>query len=197
MTAQTFLAESFRRAFLALLPMGRVWSREPDDIPSLLALALGQIYERQSARSLNLLTDAFPASTTELLEEWQESVGLPDPCAGDNPTLAQQRSQIVARLTDSGGSSRQYFISFAAALGYTITIDEFTPSRFGRKFGGKFGGDDWASAWQVNMPTFTITNLKFGDLFGKSFASWGDTVLQCELERIKPAHTVLIFNYQS
>ncbi|AQS84014.1 phage tail protein [Acetobacter aceti] len=197
MTVQVFLAESFAKALSSLLPGGRIWSREPDDTPSLLALALGQVYERHSARSLNLLTDAFPASTTELLDEWQQSVGLPDPCAGDNPTLAQQRSQIVARLTDNGGSSKQYFISLAAALGYTISIDEFAPSRFGRKFGGKFGDDDWACAWRVNMPTFTVTNLKFGDLFGKSFASWGDTVLQCELERIKPAHTVLIFNYES
>ena len=100
-------------------------------------------------------------------------------------------------MTDSGGSSVAYYTAFAARLGYEITITEFAPSRFGKKFGSAFGGNDWAYAWQVNMPQFTISHLKFGDLFGKTFAAWGDAVLQCELNRIKPAHTILMFNYES
>ncbi|MBV1835665.1 YmfQ family protein [Acetobacter estunensis] len=197
MSLPSFSADAFRRALLTLLPRGRVWSREPDGIPSQIASVWAPTYERQSDRAANLLVDAFPATTTELLTEWQETLGLPDPCAGDNPTLAQQRLQIVSRLTNTGGCSIPYFVAFAASLGYAITITEFTPSRFGNKFGMTFGGDDLAYTWQVNVPNFSITRLTFGDQFGKPFASWGDTVLQCELTRVKPAHTVLLFNYES
>nr|WP_194299968.1 putative phage tail protein [Acetobacter musti] len=193
----SFSVADFKKALLSLLPRGRIWSREPDGLPAQLMEVWAPTYVRQSARAANLIVDAFPATTTELLTEWQETLGLPDPCAGDNPTLAQQRSQIVSRLTDTGGCSEPYFISLAAALGYTITITQFTRSRFGRTFGTTFGGDAWSYAWQVNMPEFTISHLTFGDQFGKAFASWGDTVLQCEFERLKPAHTVLIFNYES
>lgn len=193
----TYSRDDFLSAYLQLLPNGAVWPKETSSVQAQVLRPLMATWEALAASDAALLVDSFPATTTELLTEWQESLGLPDPCAGDNPTLAQQRSQVVSRLTDSGGCSVPYFINYAATLGYTITITEFLPSRFGKKFGSTFGGEDWAYAWQVNVPEFVITKLKFDDQFGKVFASWGNTVLQCELERIKPAHTVLMFNYES
>ncbi|GBR00563.1 YmfQ family protein [Acetobacter oeni] len=189
--------DDFLSAYQQLLPTGAVWPKGTDTIMSESLRPLMATWEALASADYALLIDTFPATTTELLTEWQESLGLPDPCAGDNPTLAQQRAQIVSRLTDTGGCSVSYFISFAAALGYTITITQFAPSRFGRTFGNTFGGDAWSYAWQVNMPEFTISDLTFGDQFGSAFAAWGDTVLQCELARIKPAHTALMFNYES
>jgi uncharacterized protein YmfQ (DUF2313 family) len=58
-----------------------------------------------------------------------------------------------------------------------------------------FGGNDWAFAWQVNAPTFTVSRLQFGGAFGSPFASWGNNVLQCELQRYTPAHTMLLFEF--
>jgi uncharacterized protein YmfQ (DUF2313 family) len=43
-------------------------------------------FERLTARANNLLIDAFPGSTYELLPEWEATLGLPDPCAGEAPT---------------------------------------------------------------------------------------------------------------
>jgi hypothetical protein len=95
---------------------------------------------------------------------------------------------VVARLTASGGQSIAYFKAVALALGYDITITQYSPSHFGRPFGLPFGGTAWAFAWQVNAPMFTINRLEFGGSFGTPFASWGNNVLQCELLRIAPAH---------
>ncbi|GBQ92059.1 bacteriophage tail protein [Acetobacter nitrogenifigens DSM 23921 = NBRC 105050] len=197
MSAPVFTVDQFRKALLALLPRGRIWSRDSDGLQSLLVACWAASFQRSAARASNLLTDAFPTTTEELLTEWEDSLGLPDPCAGTNPTVTTRRAQVVARLTDTGGSSIAYYVAFAATLGYTISITEFAPSRFGRKFGTPFGGDAWAYAWQVNVPQITRTYLKFGDQFGAAFSSWDSTVLFCELKRIKPANTVLIFNYTS
>lgn len=195
MAAPVFSASDFRSALLRLLPRGAIWSREVGGLPYQLSDVWAQTFARNSQRAINLLVDCFPSTTTELLQEWQETLGLPDPCAGDNPTLEQQRSQVVSRLTDAGGSSLQYYISYAATLGYDITITEFSSSRFGKKFGTSFGGNAWNYVWQVNALAFTINRLKFGDVFGKRFSDWGNTVLQCELNRLKPSHTILVFNY--
>ena len=36
--------------------------------------ALAQVYVRQTARSRNLVVDAFPATTVELLPEWENTL---------------------------------------------------------------------------------------------------------------------------
>jgi uncharacterized protein YmfQ (DUF2313 family) len=154
-------------------------------------------YERQAGRAADLLTDIFPPDSVALLPEWEAALGLPDPCAGPNPTIEQRQQQVVARFAGGGGQSIAYFTQFAAALGYPITITEFAPARFGATtFGQPFCGPQWANVWQVNQPTFVIQNAEFGHAeFGDPFRSWGSTIVQCELQRLAPAHTLVIFSY--
>ena len=197
MALPSFSTADFRAALLRLLPTGRIWSREPGSMPYQLATVWAPTFQRNSARAANLITDAFPSTTVELLTEWEATLGLPDPCAGDGATIELRRAQVVARLTDSGGASKAYFIAFARTLGYDITITEFAPRRFGIRFGTPFGGDDWAYAWQVSIPSFSLTPRRFGDVFGEPYATWGATVIQCEFEARKPAHTILLFDYGS
>ena len=189
-----YSAQDFARALLALLPSGRVWPKDLESTQGLFMQALAQVYVRQTARSRNLVVDAFPATTVELLPEWENT---PDPCAGPSPTLGQRIAQVVARLTDSGGQSVAYFVELARRLGYDITVTQYAPSRFGRRFGSLFGGEAWAHAWRVNAPQFTRRGITFGrSAFGEPFSTWGNTVLLCELQAAAPAHTILNFSYQ-
>lgn len=189
----------FLSAFLKLLPRGRPWATASDaTMPQALA-TLMPTYSRLAARDANLLVDAFPATTDELLPEWQYSLGLPDPCAGPSPGLQQSRAQVVARLAVGGGQSIPYFITFAANLGYAITITPFTPFRAGvGRAGGAIMGDDWAYAWQVNAPNITVTYFRAGlSAVGEPLATLGNAVLQCEIRRLAPAHTTVLFNFGS
>lgn len=196
MPAPSYTDADFLTAFQGLMPPGAVWPRDSDAVQTQVLSAFTPTYTRSAARAVNLLSDAFPVAPVELLPEWELTLGLPDPCAGVSPTLQQRQQQVNARFIASGGQSVDYFVSIAAALGYTITITQFSPSRFGQPFGGTFGGTAWAFAWQVNAPTFTVEPFLFGrDSFGEPFAQWGNTVLQCELLRLAPAHTTLIFSY--
>jgi uncharacterized protein YmfQ (DUF2313 family) len=185
-------------AFQQLLPRGKAWPRDPTSVQAQTLATLMPTFQRLTARGAFLLSDAFPSTTDELLPEWEASLGLPDPCAGESPTIALRQAQVLARFTAGGGQSIAYFTAFAATLGYDITIEQFAPSRFGRTFGSSFGGTAWAFAWQVNAPQFTVATFNFGTgYFGDPFASWGNTVLQCELQRLAPAHTTILFNYSS
>ena len=137
-----------------------------------------------------------PRALVELLPEWEESLGLPDPCAGESPTIQARQQQVVARFTAGGGQSKGFFINYAATLGYDITITESSPFVFGDTFGSALNGPDWAHTWQVNAPSFSIERFTFGrDAFGEPFAEWDNNVLQCEFNRLKPAHTILLFSY--
>lgn len=195
MLAPNYSAADYLQALLALLPRGRVWPKDPDSQQVKVLSGFTPAFERLTGRANNLLIDAFPGTTYELLPEWESTLGLPDPCAGEAPTIQLRVAQVVARLTATGGQSIAYFKAIAAALGYAITITQFVPSRFGKPFGSLFGGIEWAFAWQVNAPTFTVTHAQFGGSFGTAFASWGNNVLQCELQSYAPAHTIVNFSY--
>ncbi|MFM0270090.1 DUF2313 domain-containing protein [Paraburkholderia aspalathi] len=195
MPAPNYSATNYLQALQAHLPRGRVWPRDPDAVQTAVLSGFTPCFAALTTRANYLLVDAFPPSTFELLPEWESTLGLPDPCAGTAPTTQQRVMQVVARLTATGGQSIAYYTAVAAALGYPITVTQFVPSRFGKRFGTLFGGVAWAFAWQINAPTFTVNKLQFGGSFGTPFAAWGNTVLQCELQRYAPAHTTLLFKY--
>lgn len=197
MSAPNYTAADYLTALQALMPRGRLWPKDADAVQTQALSGLTPIYARNNARASNLLIDAFPASTEELLPEWELTLGLPDVCAGLAPTVQLRRAQVLARFAATGGQSVQYFIQMAANLGYAITITQFAPFRFGQStFGTPMYGPDWAFAWQVNAPSFSINYFKFGtDTFGEPLAYWSNNVLQCELQKYAPAHTQIIFSY--
>lgn len=197
MLAPVLTSDDFLRAFQGLLPRGAVWPRDPDALQTKVFRGLSSIYAQNTARANNLLIDAFPGTTFELLPEWEETLGLPDPCAGVGPTIEARRAQVIARLAAVGGQSIAYFTQLAANLGYSVTITQFAPFAFGQaSFDDALNGPDWAFAWQVNAPSYSIRYFAFGPgVFGEPFASWANNVLQCEISAYAPAHTIPLFNY--
>jgi uncharacterized protein YmfQ (DUF2313 family) len=191
-----YAVTDYQAAMQALLPRGRAWPRDPGSLLSMLFLGLAPTYYRQGVACAGLLADAFPLTPVDLLGEWEATLGLPDPCAGVQPTIQARQAQVAARFIAQGGQSVPYFIAFAANLGYAITITEFAPFCCGvNTCGQPLNGEAWAFAWEVNDPTFTISAFQCGrDACGEPLRWWGNTVLQCEMKRISPAHTTLFFS---
>ena len=197
MSAPNYSAADFTRALQNLLPRGLVWPNAPDSVLAQLLAALAPTWSRHTQRDNYLLQDAFPATAVELLPEWEAALGLPDPCAGESPTLQGRQAQVVARLTGVGGQSIPYFIAYALLLGYTITVTEYSPFRMGcMAMGHALGSADWSHTWAVNAPLHTVTPFRMGlSGMGEPLESWGNVVLECELNEVKPAHTLLNFIY--
>jgi len=197
LAAPTLLSADFLRAFQALLPRGRVWPRDQDAVVTKTFAGLAPSYERNSSRAVDLLKDAFPGTTFELLPEWEETLGLPDPCAGAAPTIPQRQAQVVARLVGVGSPTIANLIAFAANLGYTVTITQFVEARAGHmRAGDACNGVAWNFAWQINAPLNTVVFALAGAMAaGDPLASFGNEVLECEIRAIMPAHTVPIFAY--
>lgn len=190
---------AYATAVMQHLPSGDAWPREPGTALHRWAEWVGAELARVDLRAADLLREADPRATYEMLAEWEAEYGLPDPCRPLNATIEQRRNALLARITAKGGQSRAYFTDVAAALGYTVTIEEFAPFRFGRgRFGEPMFGDAWAFAWRMRAPETTVVPFRFGrSAFGEPLRSWGNAQLECVLARLKPAHTVLIFAYGS
>jgi uncharacterized protein YmfQ (DUF2313 family) len=197
MSAPSYVVADYEATLAKLAPTGRAWPPDAATVVQQSLAALAPTPFRAYQRATNLLTDAFPSTADELLPEWEASLGLPDPCAGESPTIALRQAQVTARFTAGGGQSIAYFVNFAKTLGYDITITQFSPFRVGvSTVGTPLYGEAWAFAWQVNAPQFTISYFGVSiSAVGEPLATWGNTVLQCELQRLAPAHTTVIFNY--
>lgn len=197
MLAPNYRAADFLRALQGLMPRGRVWARDQDAVQTQVLSGLTPSYERSTARANYLLTDAFPATSYELLPEWESTLGLPDPCAGVAPTIAQRQAQVRARFIGVGGPSIQSLTDFATNLGYTVTINQFVEARAGQMHAGDAcSGTEWCYVWQVNAPLNSVSYAKAGAMAaGDALASWGNSVLECEFRTIMQAHTIPIFSY--
>lgn len=197
MSKPSFTDGDFTSALLGLLPRGRVWPKDLSSVQAQAISCFAPTFTRISDSALNLLEDLFPATTINFLPEWEATLGLPDHCAGVSPTFQGRRNQVVARFSNSGGQSIQFFQAFAQGLGYTVTITQYAPFRCGQSVcGQQLGGEDWFFAWAVNSQLNTISHFRVGQsAVGEPLSSWGNAVLECELTQAKPAHTILQFHY--
>jgi uncharacterized protein YmfQ (DUF2313 family) len=190
-------AADFLQILDNFLPTGQAWPRQSNSVQTALLMAFSDAQALVAGREANLLIDAFPATTVELLPEWEASLGLPDPCLGPNPTLAQRQQAVVARLVANGGQSIPYFEQFSANLGYPdTTFTEFAPWRCGDRCGLPLYGVPWVYALQVNSPSLQIHYFRTGiNVAGDPLAWWDNNALICELKRVAPAHVYLIFAF--
>ena len=174
-----FAVADYAAAARALMPRGLAWPMDPDTEQSRTLLAIAAMFERSDGYANALLKGALPGEPTPLLPEWEATLGLPDPCAGENPTLEQRLNQVRGRFVGAGGQSRQRFIDFAAALGFTIRITNYAPFRAGLStIGNPLASDEWSFVWGVTIVETT--------------GALPVDALICELEAIKPAETTLI-----
>ena len=96
-TPPAFGDADYQQAMLRLLPSGRVWRRDPASTLSAVMLALAPTYTRSTAAAAQVLIDASPATTQNLLVEWENSLGLPDPCTAPNPSIEQRQAAVRAK----------------------------------------------------------------------------------------------------
>lgn len=191
-------ADDYLRQLQALLPPGPAWPRDDDATITRLLHGLAEELARVDGRARQLLEEADPRTTAELFTDWERVAGLPDACAvafGGEQTTAQRRAALVGRLTTVGGQTPAYFIGLAAALGYAITITEFSEHTVDDDVDNPLYDVAWSFAWQVNAALDTVTELTVDDTVEDPLASWGNALLECVLRRVAPAHTIPIFSY--
>ncbi len=170
---------SYLQLLLSLLPKGKAWNRND---PVLSQLLTGEAVElaRVDSRVDDLIEERDTRTAVELLPEYEEDYGL---SAGILST-AQREAACNTKLRATGSLLKTYYIALAATLGYTVTIDEYTPA--------------WAGLWKAGQPCGDQTNLFYWTVNisytvaeSPAFVTYANLVTL--LEEIKPAHTHIIY----
>lgn len=191
-------AAEYREQLKLLLPPGRALPREPGTSIDALLDGMAEELARVDARGDQLVVEALPSTTSEMLADWERVAGLPDKCSGTlETTLQGRRNVLVSKLNSTGGQSIQYFIGVAKALGYDVTISEFRPFRAGlSQAGDPLTNGDWVYTWRVNATETTIIEFRAGlSAAGEPLRTWGNDTLECKINQLKPAHTIVLYGY--
>lgn len=192
-----YSAEDYRDALELALPRGAAWPRRA--LVSLMRKVLhafGDEFERVDARGQDLLDEADPRTTSELLADWETMADLPGVCLALGSTVALRRAALTAKITAAGGYHPNDYIEAAAAAGFTVTLTEFTPFRCGDPCGGPLYGWEWWFALQINAPLVTVTAARVGAVAcGDPLRFWGNDLLECVMREFRQAHVELLFSY--
>lgn len=183
--------------FQRLLPQGRIWHRGWDMVQDADLLTLMPTWARLHTRLSDLIAEIFPCTTTDLLTEWEASLGLPDECTGQLATIAARRQAVCAKFAMRGGQSAEYFTQLCARYDIAIRVQPYSAFYADNsRADTPCGEEEWNYVWGVWTPPVTV----YPFLADHSTAEdplqwWSDTVLPCLLVKYKPAHTLALILY--
>jgi uncharacterized protein YmfQ (DUF2313 family) len=188
-------APDYQAQLQQLLPPGRAWTRGPLAALTGLLGGFGPAYAAVDQRCSDLMDEADPRTTTEMLPDWERIAGLPDPCAGADQTLEQRRQLLLAKLTQVGGQSAAYLGQQAMGVGYPVTISAYAVCDCESDCEASVLEETWAFAFQVAAAATTVDVATCESGCDDRLETYGNAVLECVIDRIKPAHTLAIFTY--
>lgn len=175
-------AASYKKLLDALLPIGKAWSKDSGSMPELLD-AVSQELSRIDGQIESLVSERDSRYTSALLTEHEADLDI---TPGTSDTDAERRIAIAAILLAMGGQDPQYFIDLAESMGYEITVDEYRPAWCGVVTCGESCGDqEVIFVWRVNLQ------------YSRDYEDPSGADLGVVLERLKPAHTMLIYSIAS
>jgi uncharacterized protein YmfQ (DUF2313 family) len=139
-----------------------------------------------------------PRNARKLLSDFERVLG-PDPCGRDltQPSIAERQALAYQRWTAFGGQDIPYFMRIAAALGADVEIREYWPSKAGALVAGEaLIGDGEQFLFSVHLETGETTYFRAGESMATDRLGTFDlSPVECELRRIRPFHTTIVFSY--
>ncbi|MBC3952195.1 YmfQ family protein [Pseudomonas folii] len=192
-------AAAYYAQLKALLPQGPAWDAER--VPEIHQLLEAGSLElaREDLRLSDLLGESDPNRVRELVPDWEQVMGLPDPCLGVNPTFEDRQLAVRRRLTEMGGQSPAFFVQLAISVGYLqASVTEHRAPRFGAARFDQTHFGTWSAQfmWTLN----TGPRRRLGRRFAASY--WGERfginpsgALECVIRRAAPAHALEFINY--
>lgn len=204
--------DRYLEAIQGLLPPGPAWTREADANLTALLEAFAAEFKDIGDSDCQLLKEMHPLTSTDMIEDWETSVGIPD-CVTPDPTaltIHQRRAHVMYRLALIGCASSGHLLDVLSAYGYTThTINEFSPFRAGESLAGDiltndgdFGaastifqaglGSAGTALVAVNWPGEDTGWTYAFQLTGLANPASDDPVF-CLIEKYKPAHILAAY----
>lgn len=176
-------------------PLHQAKNKEGSNLRKVLTGLAGQWLRFRN--KINEIYDEYdPNSTTALIQEWEEFVGIPDSCFSNTGSIEQRRLNILLKLAGINATTAKQFEVVAAILGYTVVVETgVDTSTFPLTF--PIILMDVAEAPFIIVVTLdaSLEPAGFPLTFPITLSSGVPEILLCLFEKLKPANTKLYFRY--
>lgn len=158
-----------------------------------ILMAFAAELERFEQMITRLRNEAIPGLSYYLLTDWETDLGLPDVCSKLASTIEARQDIAHAKYTGKyTGMSKQFYIDYAASLGFTITVADnpggkpfrVDKSRVDRTPLEGIDGARLASVGVLHKVSITIVGTS---------PTVSNQYLICRIEQIKPAHIEIVW----
>jgi uncharacterized protein YmfQ (DUF2313 family) len=205
----------FKGLWSRLLPKGKAWEKIRTN--PVFDGFFGEFCRLEDRADDFLLRELDPCQTVELLTDWETLVGIPDECTPDTQTLDERRAAVKERLARIGSLSASFYEQIGAFLGFDITVSDCNQfqvglSRVGDKLcnngvadvfrvGTNTVGDQlavfsWEYYFEVQVPVSESNLFRVGEsTVGDPLREFGNELIQCTIQKLKPAHTGVVFSF--
>jgi len=198
------LRSKYSKVIRRLFPKGLAWLGLQDFESNLYKLLDSYSNEpyRIDKRSTELIKEVDPRTTLELLRDWERLLGLPDECdsAPEDQSIQERRTRIIQVLTTRGGQNESFYQQLAANFGFDVDVisaEDQPPFLAGQaRAGDRLTNGLWRYAFVIKAPAEFLVLFKAGQgAAGDPLVKVGNSVLECLMEKHKPAHTVVLFSF--
>jgi uncharacterized protein YmfQ (DUF2313 family) len=168
-----------------------------------LLAAQAELLAEVEVRSRDLHEEADLRTVLELLPEWAAFLDLANDCTDGLPeTLVEQRFAAYRKVVLPGGQNRFHFAEVARGLGYDIDIQDihefFAFVVEASAVEDPIYDDAWAFVAEIHSTQVTPRFARAGlTVAGEPLVTFGNELLECTLDAIKPAHCLFLYVYDA
>jgi len=180
------------------LPNDRLW--EAKFIPDTLLRTVLRILAREFYRSclyIETIIDNFlPSKTSLFIKQWENTVGIPDSCFDGTGDLETRRLHVLCKLVYMNASNIDDFVKLCDLLGYRIEIiTGGSAGSFKYTFPMVFFSSAKEAKFTMYIKLFGVKPNSFPFTFPMTFKTTSVELLECVINKIKPANVRVIFEY--
>lgn len=152
-------------------------------------------------RSLALHEEADLRTVLELLPEWVAFLDLANDCTDGAPeTALDRRLEAFRKVVLPGGQNRYHYSQVARALGYDVDIVDIVEGTAfeveASSVEDPIDGDAFVFVAEIHAGVITPRFFRAGlSVAGEPLVTFGNHLLECTLDTIKPAHVVFLYFY--
>ena len=193
--------EEYLGQLQALLPRGAAWPRERTATLTSLLEVLAEDLARTDRSAAALLDEILPATTLDLLPDWERVAGLPDACSPASAVgRSVRRGLLVSRLVSRPLMIGSVYEQIALSLGYDAAdVVEHDERAAGAIIDLDVTGGRWRYVWWLRV-TGTDGRSLFNTLSSVTAplaSTPTNDELECRVRAAMPAHTHVVFDYRA
>lgn len=174
-------SDFYLNIMLQLLPKGKAWALTDDGVFYGILKTTSSIFADVHNKANNLLIELNPNTSKMLIDDYEKLLKLPDICIHNKTdlNLEQRQANAYKKYLSKLTNTVKFLEEYALSLGFNIKVYEITPVRFGEPFSNFSNGN------QANIIVVDI----------HSYPNEQQTHIECEFNKIIPAHIQVFYNY--